>query len=333
MSFEWCIPTTYRLCALLLAAFTGTAATHLLNGWTSPRPLRQDAAFRTDEVPLTGRRVTEAPVQEAPGTVGVPQPATLDTYAQEVIGNPHLVSVSPYAIARAARRYFHGRLQGEALDLTEVWTQLGLDPDGFEAPCAYSEPQVLTVDLDGAPGPEVVVGLWAGFESARFLVYSRRPAAENPTNRWWLIGCIQHDFNRYRLASARRVQACGRNWLVITAQDGSGTGYEHYYDSWYGIDKTGLRLALTYPSMAREDNERFDVRITSVPTRDAPTLVAIEYRAHSSGTTEESESAGYRFPKRQRIYFRLEDDGERFVFDERRSGLAESEYRERYGPE
>lgn len=154
-------------------------------------------------------------------------------------------SVSPFALARLVGRGGARRERGlaeDALDLRAVWGRLGVPAGFFETCGGWCEARLFLVELDGEPGAEVLLKLTT-YEFCRYLVFKRAGR-----HRWRLLGLVDHDFNRYQMSRHRVARAGGRNWLVVGGQEGSGSGFSLYAETWYEVSRRGVRGVLNYLS-------------------------------------------------------------------------------------
>lgn len=149
-------------------------------------------------------------------------------------------STSPFEIARvikiASSSWKKHRVEVN-VDLTSTWKQLALDPGDFND-CAYCEAAIFKSELDGQPGPEVILKITRSFDFVRYLIFSQQGHRYNRK----LIGHIDHDFNRYQLSSHRIASANGNHYLVIRGQEGSGSGFALYAETWYRVNRHGMSL-------------------------------------------------------------------------------------------
>jgi hypothetical protein len=242
-------------------------------------------------------------------------------------------STSPYEIARVINRssaqfdenYAKGISGGaDVVDLSRTWKRLGVPPGGFETCPGYCEAKIFLYDLDGERGREVLLKINWGTDLFRYLVFKRASRG-----RWKFLGFVDHDFNRYQESSHRVLRARGRNWLVIRGQEGSGSGYALYAETWYEVSARGLRPVLYYPvgggvvpwpsGVSRE----FKARV--VGARGEASSVALSYSVSYSI----AGAMGHRYKNRYRNRFHLRYvwNGRRraFAFDAARSNISEAE--------
>lgn len=127
-----------------------------------------------------------------------------------------------------------------AVDLRGFWKQLDLAPGYFQTCGQDCFADLTSADLDEKPGSEVVLKL-NNTNFCRFIVLKR------DRKRWKLLGHVDHDFNRYQMARHRVVRFNARPYLIIRGQEGSGSGFSLYSETWYQVGQTGLQSVLSYP--------------------------------------------------------------------------------------
>ena len=133
------------------------------------------------------------------------------------------------------------------VDLGDTWEHMGIDSGNFAGCGGDCEAAISRHELDPTPGPEVVLKLTQSYNFCRYLVFVR--AYSNPAVRvkWKLRGYIDHDFNRYQMSRHRTLSVNGRNFLVVRGQEGSGSGFSLYSETWYQVDHNGVKPVLNYP--------------------------------------------------------------------------------------
>lgn len=161
-----------------------------------------------------------------------------------------LKTTSPYEIARIVNlnsaQQKQNRIRRKA-NLGPIWEGLRMDASLYFICEGNCEAKIFRHELDGAPGEEVLLKLMRSDEFCRYVIFKQTTGASRGRAGWKPIGFIDHDFNKYEMARHRFIKAFGRNWLVIRGQEGSGSGYALYGDTWYEVSKKGVRATLNYP--------------------------------------------------------------------------------------
>jgi len=242
-------------------------------------------------------------------------------------------SASPYEIARLVNRSNaqlkksddESRRDVDVVDLSRTWKRLGIPSGDFETCPGICKAALFRHELDGERGREVLLKLrWGTGDSFRYLVFKR--AARG---RWKLLGFVDHDFNRYEESSHRVLRARGRNWLVIRGQEGSGSGYALYAETWYEVSAKGLRSVLYYPVAGRVVpwpsgvSREFEARVTG-ERGDAPS-VALSYTVSYSPTDAPDDRYKNLFRNRFRVRYVWNKRRREFAFDRARSNISEAE--------
>lgn len=233
-------------------------------------------------------------------------------------------TTSPYEIARMVNLGKHGR-DAQPIDLSLTWKRLGIESMYFEV-CGDCDAQVTSYDLDGKPGPEVLVKLIGVPQACRFLIFKQDATG------WKLLGHIDHDFNRYRMAEHRVVRFGGKPWLVINSQAGSGSGFSLYDETWYRVADNGIRKVLSYPvegrtypwpaGLARDFKAR---PVTSGSTIKAPRNLTIRYQVTYSKCDGVTPKCSKLISNQHRLTYVWDARSNTFVPDASRSNISERE--------
>lgn len=237
-------------------------------------------------------------------------------------------SVSPYEIKRAIdaeRRAGERRVE---FDIGAVWNRLGIPANNFEVCGSICETKIFTAELDGEQGREVLLRLEIPSTSVRYLVFKRMRPDGARRFQWELLGFVDHDFNRYETARHRIVNAFGRHFLVIRGQEGSGTGYALYGETWYEVNsRRGVRPVLFYPAeghtypwpagLAREFKTATFARFHAGDEEEVTVLYNISYDA----LDYMNRAARVKFFNRYRERYKWDERRNEFVFAPARSNL------------
>ena len=157
-------------------------------------------------------------------------------------------SASPFGIARVVNKSSHVWKSSYVqidVDLKQTWKTLGISAGDFEICPGDCEGKIFTAELTGKPGKEIILKLTKSYNFCRYLIFERINSSSGKVH-WRLIGHIDHDFNRYQMASHRIVRAFGRNWFVLRGQEGSGSGYYLYGETWFEVGPDGIKAVLNY---------------------------------------------------------------------------------------
>lgn len=166
-----------------------------------------------------------------------------DVYSQS--GFPKQTKVSPFEIKRQIE-YASGKYKKQTsvkIDFDEIWKSLGIAGEDYIT-CGSCEAKIYQEELDGKPTKEILLKLVYPFYVGRYLIFGR---TANP-RKWIFYGYVDHDFNRYEMTSHKFVGIGNKKWLAIRGQEGSGTGYVLYGETYYEISKRGVQPVLRYLS-------------------------------------------------------------------------------------
>ena len=231
-------------------------------------------------------------------------------------------STSPFALARVIRN----STETSPVDLRTVWHKLGVAAEYFETCSGECEAKTYRRELDNRPGREVILELSRSWDVRRFLVYTK----VSSSRRWKLLGYIDHDFNRYWMAKQRVVRAFGRNWLVIRGQEGSGSGYSLYGETWYRVTAEKVHRVLHYPVDGHTApwptgvGWDFKGRVISNRSRNADVL-DVRYKVAYEFLDYFEHRFDKLFANRHHVYYVRDTRTNKFVFDSARSNISETE--------
>jgi len=132
------------------------------------------------------------------------------------------------------------------------------------------------------------------------------------------------------MASHRVVRASGRNWFVLRGQEGSGSGYSLYGDTWFDVNRTGMKPVLHYSASGRTDpviaglSWEFKGTPSALLRPRGPRTIKLTFRVSYTADGFETDFAARFIVQRYAMYVWDKDAGE-FVFDHRRSTISERE--------
>lgn len=258
------------------------------------------------------------------------QPPEQNSYEppQRYGGRPIVVSFDPQEIARLVNR---SKRIIEEVNLEPFWQEMGIDSGGFTFTDGPFRAEVERVELDGQVGREIVIKLPHSFHFCRFLIF-KLINAQSSRPQWKFLGYIDHDFNRYEMASHRIVTNGNKSWLVIRGQVGSGSGFSFYYDSWYEVNDNGIREVLSYPASGHVAPwpEGLGSRIASTVAQQQPAsrppLIRVNFTVSYTLFNYITEEYPFLFSKLQSVYFLWNENSQRFEFDSSRSDISREEF-------
>lgn len=241
-------------------------------------------------------------------------PAFQDQAADQY--SPRVVTTSPFAVAGIINQ-----ARTKSTELRPLWKSLAIDEKGFEGCGGYCRARVFSHELDGQRGAEVVVMISGFFELSRYLVFT--PAGK----QWKLLGHVDHDFNKYEM-SRHRVEHTGKNsWLVIRTQEGSGTGFALYSETWYQVTSGGIKPVLSYPSDGHTYpgslgvSREFKVQPIGLNSNS----IALHYTVNYSASMFDERASRRRFINTHRLRFKWDEAAAEFVFDANKSAVSPGE--------
>lgn len=240
---------------------------------------------------------------------------------------------SPREIARVVNRanrlWSRSRIEA-SVNLEKVWKQFGIESNTFPKCGGDCEAKIFRHELDSRPGKEVVLKLVHSLDSVRYLVFTSK---RFPTGkfRWKFIGHIDHDFNRYEMSSHRVDRALGRNWLIVRGQEGSGSGFYLYGETWYEVSARGIRYVLSYPSEGRTDpvtaglSWEFKTQPLVVRKSDGQSSIVMRFVARYAANDFAKEKFADHYINRRKAIYVWDKRSRTFVFNRQRSNISEME--------
>ena len=231
-------------------------------------------------------------------------------------------SVSPFELARSINDI---RRKQVDLDLKETWQKFGIDAGSFETCGSDCEAKLFRHELSSHAGSEVVLKLTRSFDFCRYLIFAR---AEDGRG-WKFLGHIDHDFNKYEMARHRIATADGRPFLVVRGQEGSGSGFALYAETWYEVSGRGVYAVLSYPSDGHTNPWPAGLArsFQASQIRDAGRTrrATIQYTVSYDTAGYDNDNLKLEFINRHRASYNWESQSKKFVFDAKQSNISEAE--------
>lgn len=267
------------------------------------------------------------------GLIGLVTAGVATTRAQSGRDVIQPKSTSPFEIARVvnkSKRMWDKSHIGLDVDLGDTWQRLGIDSGNFAGCGGDCEAIIDRQDLDPTHGREVILKLTQSYNSCRYLIFVRVKGKPPNRGRWKLRSYIDHDFNRYEMSSHRVVRAFGKSWLVIRGQEGSGSGYALYSETWYRISRNGAVAVLSYPVEGRTYpwptgvGREFKGRAPSALPGGVDHIV-VRYDVNYTTLNYIKDHFEKLFVNHHRVVYSWDHKTGAFVFDPTRSDLSETE--------
>jgi hypothetical protein len=239
-------------------------------------------------------------------------------------------STSPFEIARAvnrSRRAWSKSYIRLDVDLGDTWQQLGIDANGFARCAGDCEAVISRPELDPTPGRELILKLTQSYNLCRYLIFVQDDKFRTGRVKWKFRGYIDHDFNKYEMSSYRVVHSLGKNWLVVRGQEGSGSGYSLYSETWYRVSGKGIESVLHYPAKGHTYpwpngiGREFTARVLS--SRD--NHIRLGYTVTFTNLNYMNHAFEKLFVNHHHVYYSLSGETQTLVFDKKRSDISEAE--------
>ena len=242
---------------------------------------------------------------------------------------------TPFEIAKAvnkSKRIWKKNHTQVVVDLGLTWEQLGIDRGAFAGCSGDCEAKIYRHELDSTPGKEIILKLTQSYNFCRYLIFARGRTISRTGSKWKLLGYIDHDFNRYKMASHRIVRTSDTNWLVIRGQEGSGSGFSLYGETWYQVSDKGVRATLSYPFAGNTDpwptglGREFKARVFSGRNSTRRyNQILIRYRVAYTTLDYIKNDFTKLFANNHHAYYVWSKRSHTFVFDRTRSDITEDE--------
>ena len=232
-------------------------------------------------------------------------------------------STSPFSIARAIKQ----SPNIIEVDLRHTWKKFGIDSGQFDICAGHCDVNLYQHELDGHREREVILKLSLQWNTVRYLIFQK---PRSRTQDWKLLGYIDHDFNRYQMARHRVVRALGKPWLVVRGQEGSGSGYSLYGETWYEVTDSGVVPVLHYSqeghTYSGPGGLDWEFRARAIASKvGGARRMRLNFVAHftATGFTDSEFSQSF-VNRRQAVYVWSKQRGG-FVFAPRYSTISEPE--------
>ena len=263
----------------------------------------------------------DATLDQKPSAVSIPvaSAATEDRLAAE---RASVDSTSPFQLAKSINDVRRKKVD---VSLAQMWQKFGVDAGGWENCSNECRAQVLRFELSAHPGAEVVLKLTRFEELCRYLVFARSIDGRG----WKFLGFVDHNFNKYEPARQRVASANGRPFLVIRGQEGSGSGYALYAETWYDVSDAGVKAVLSYPS----DGHTYpwpaglsrSFKATNLPDAKRSGRLTIQIAVDYDTDGYEDVPVKLSFANRHRASYLWDQAAGKFVFDPQLSNISERE--------
>lgn len=226
--------------------------------------------------------------------------------------------IDPFKLARLINDVRRTQVD---LPLKETWQKLSIEPGSFENCSNDCEARIYRHELNARAGTEVVLKLTRSFAFARFLVFTR--AGDNRS--WTFLGFVDHDFNKYEMARHRVARASGRTFLVIRGQEGSGSGYALYSETWYDANDGALKPVLSYPAEGHTypwpNGLGREFKAKNLPDLSRSSSVTIQYTA----TYSPGDKSRLIFVNTHQLTYFWDNQVKKFGLDPKASNISEAE--------
>ncbi len=231
-------------------------------------------------------------------------------------------SISPFELAKSINDVRRTRVD---VSLKETWQKLGVEPGAFEDCSNDCEARVFRHELSADKGPEVVVKLTRFVDFCRYLIFARAQDGRG----WKFLGHIDHDFNKYEMARHRIAYVNGEPLLVVRGQEGSGSGYALYAETWYDVSDNGVKPVLSYPSDGHTNpwpaGLARSFKATTIPAAARGNQLIVQYTVSYDTAGYDNDNVKLEFVNQHRAAYNWDAASGKFVLDPQQSNISVAE--------
>lgn len=231
-------------------------------------------------------------------------------------------SSSPFELAKSINNVRRTKVD---ISLKETWQKLGIEPGQFEDCSNECEAKIFRYDLSSDAGTEVVVKLTRFFDFCRYLIFARA----QDRSGWKFLGNVDHDFNKYEMARHRIATVNGKRFFVVRGQEGSGSGFALYAETWYEVSDNGVKPVLSYPSDGRTSpwpaglSREFKAMTISGSAR--ANRLTVQYTVTYDSDGYDGDNVRLEFVNQHRLAYNWDSTAGKFVLDPQQSNISSSE--------
>ena len=230
-------------------------------------------------------------------------------------------STSPIELARSIN---NARRAQTNVELADTWQKLGLEAGSFEVCGSDCEAKVFRYDLSSHSGPEVVVKLTQSFDICRYLIFG-----QVKDGGWKFLGHVDHDFNKYEMARQRIATVNGKSFLIVRGQEGSGSGYALYAETWYEVSDKGVKPVLSYPSDGHTSpwpaGLARSFKVSTIPGAAGANRLTVQYTVSYDTAGYDGDNVRLEFVNRLRASYNWDAASGKFVLDPQQSNISSGE--------
>jgi hypothetical protein len=231
-------------------------------------------------------------------------------------------SISPFELAKSINDV---RRKHVDISLKETWQKFGIEAGSFEDCSNDCEARVFRHELSSHTGPEVVIKLTRFVDLCRFLVFAR----SQDRRGWKFLGHVDHDFNKYEMARHRIVTVNGKPFLVVRGQEGSGSGYALYAETWYEVGEHGVKPVLSYPS----DGHTYpwpaglarSFEVTTIPAAARANRLTVQYTVSYDAAGYDTDNLKLEFINQHRASYNWDEASRKFVLEPQQTNISTAE--------
>lgn len=255
-------------------------------------------------------------------SAAVPERGLKSQESQPVKPQDTINSISPFELAKSINNVRRTKVD---VSLKETWQKLGIEAGSFEDCSNDCEARVFRHELSSHTGPEVVLKLTRFVDFCRYLVFGRSQDGRS----WRFLGHFDHDFNKYEMARHRIASVNGRPFLVVRGQEGSGSGFALYAETWYDISDSGVKPVLSYPSDGHTNpwpaGLARSFKVLTIAGAAGSNRLTVQYTVSYDIAGYDNDNLKLEFVNRHRASYNWDPAQGKFVLDPQPSNISAAE--------
>lgn len=261
-------------------------------------------------------------------------PQTEAAAAPVKVRKPFVTNISPYDIKRLVDINRRESGQGDVLELAPFFAQLGIERDDtgdFIHDCKGDcEAALFTLELDGAPGREIILRLTDSTGSYLHLVFERVGKRRADEAGWKFFGFI-HRYTWWADPedAPRTVTIGGKHYLRLDDWPGHGSGYGAGQETLYEVNEEGIKQVLDFQSglFVGLGNPGIDsdMKIVGTGYKDETASIVLEATNTYTGCLQRLDCFPL-FSTKRRVTFVRRAGAQEFTLDPSKSEMSAGEF-------
>ncbi|HSQ23106.1 MAG TPA: hypothetical protein VLN44_01785, partial [Pyrinomonadaceae bacterium] len=131
------------------------------------------------------------------------------------------------------------------------------------------------------------------------------------------------------MARHRIAYVNGKPFFVVRGQEGSGSGFALYAETWYEVSDNGVKPVLSYPSDGRTSpwpaGLAREFKVMTIPGAPRANRLTVQYTVTYDSAGYDNENVKLEFVNHHRASYKWDNASGKFVFDPQQSNISEAE--------